>query len=129
MDASEIRARRINAKEVLKPQRGGYFTFPVPDGTAKLSGRDHEFREPTLRREQFVGSEDLSGELPGEPEGPQPTEPKDDAEARNDFWSMEGDFIYRHHVEPRGHVYVPQEESFPIPLKYLETTHTSLDVP
>ena len=129
MDASEIRARRINAKEVLAPQRGGYFTFPVADGTAKLSGRDHEFREPTQRQEQFVGSEDLSGELPGEPEGPQPTEPKDDAEARNDFWSMEGDFIYRHHVEPRVHVYVPKEESFPIPLKYLETTHTSLDVP
>ena len=96
----------------LAPQRGDYFTILVADGTAKLSGGDHEFREPTLRREQPVWSEDLSGELQGEPECPQPTESTDDAEVRNDFWSMEGDFICRHHVEPRVHVYVPQEQSF-----------------
>ena len=74
--------------------------FPAADGTAKLSVRDHEFREPTQRREQPVGSEALSGELQGEQEGPQPTETKDDAEARKDFWSIQGDFIYRHHIEP-----------------------------
>ena len=51
--------------------------------SAKLSGRDHhEFREPTPRRERPVGSEDLSGELQGETEGPQTTETKNDAEAR-----------------------------------------------
>ena len=41
------------------------------------------------------------------------------------------DFIYRHHVEPRVKLYMPKEESFPIPLKYIDvtrTTHTSLDV-
>ena len=40
-------------------------------------------------------------------------------------------FIYRHHVEPRVKVYSPREESFPIPLKYIDvsrTTHTNLDV-
>ena len=68
--------------------------FSLPsgaDGTAKLSGRDHEFREPTPRREQLVGSEDLSGELQGEAEGLQPTESQDDAEARKDFCSIQGD--------------------------------------
>ena len=37
----------------------------------------------------------------------------------------------RHHVEPRVKLYSPREESFPIPLKYLDvtrTTHTNLDV-
>ena len=37
----------------------------------------------------------------------------------------------RHHVEPRVKLYVPREESFPIPLKYIDVTrdtHTSLDV-
>ena len=58
-------------------------------------------REPTLRREQPVRSEDLSGELQGEPEGFQLTETKDDAEARANFWSIQGDFIHRHHIEPR----------------------------
>ena len=38
-----------------------------------------EFREPTRRLEHPVGSEDHRGELQGEPEGPQPTESKDDA--------------------------------------------------
>ena len=52
-------------------------------------------------------------------------------EARNDFWSIEGVFIYRHLVEPRVHLYVPKDETFPIPLKYINvtrTTHTNLDV-
>ena len=42
-----------------------------------------------------------------------------------------GDFCYRHHVESRVKLYMPKEESFPIPLKYIDvtrTTHTSLDV-
>ena len=50
---------------------------------------------------------------------------------KNDFWSITGDFIYGHHVEHRVKLYVPREESFSIPLKYIDvtrTTHTSLDV-
>ena len=44
---------------------------------------------------------------------------------------MSGSFIYRHHVESRVQLYLPREESFPIPLKYIDvsrTTHTNLDV-
>ena len=41
---------------------------------------------------------------------------------QNDFWSVAGDFIYRHHVEPRVKLYVPRGESFPIPLKYIDVT-------
>ena len=70
----------------------------------------------------------------GESEGsfPQPHDSLPVAgEAINDFWSMSGNFIYRHHVEPRVKLYSPREESFPIPLKYIDvsrTTHTNLDV-
>ena len=46
-------------------------------------------------------SEDLSGEIQSESGESQPAEPTDDAEARADFWSIQGDFIYRHHNEPR----------------------------
>ena len=49
----------------------------------------------------------------------------------NDFWSMSGNCIYRHHVEPRVKLYSPREESFPSPQKYIDvsrTTHTNLDV-
>ena len=44
---------------------------------------------------------------------------------------MSGNFIYRHHVEPRVKLYSPREESFPFPLKYIDvsrTTQTNLDV-
>ena len=70
----------------------------------------------------------------GESEGslPPPHDSFPDAgEAINDFWSMSGTFKNRHHVEPRVKLYSPREESFPIPLKYIDvsrTTHTNLDV-
>ena len=44
---------------------------------------------------------------------------------------MSGNFIYRHHVEPRVKLYSSREESFPIPLKYIDvsrTTQKNLDV-
>ena len=55
----------------------------------------------------------------------------DAGEAMKDFWSMSGNFIYRHHVEPRVKLYSPREETFPIPLNHIDvsrTTHTNLDV-
>ena len=58
-------------------------------------------------------------------------EDTDDAEPRADFWSIQGDLIYRHHNEPRVQLYVPKVETFPIPLKYFDvtrSTHTDLDV-
>ena len=77
-------------------------------------------------------SEDLREELQGNSEKFQPTDStKDHAEARNDFWSMKGDNIYRDHVEPRVRLFVPKEETFPSLLKYIDvtrTTHTNLDV-
>ena len=70
----------------------------------------------------------------GESEGslPPPHDSFPDAgEAINDFWLMSGNFIYRHHVEPGVKLYSTREESFPIPLKYIDVsrnTHTNLDV-
>ena len=54
-----------------------------------------------------------------------------DGDAGNDFWSISGNFIYSHHVEPRVKLYVPREQSFPVPLNLFDvtrTTDTSLDV-
>ena len=39
LDASDIHPRRLNGKEVLTPQKGEHFIFPIADGTAKLCGR------------------------------------------------------------------------------------------
>ena len=71
------------------------------------------------------------GELQGELGESQPTESTDDAEARADFWSIQGVFICRHHTELRVQLYVPKEESFPTSLKYIDVTRstpTDLDV-
>ena len=66
-----------------------------------------------------------------EPGESQPAEPTDDAEARAHFWSIQGDFICRHHIVPRVQLYVSKEETFPVPLKYIHVkryTWTDLDV-
>ena len=48
MDASEIYAKRLNAKEVLTPKSGEKFIFPVADGTVIISGQDQDLRTSTL---------------------------------------------------------------------------------
>ena len=132
MDASEIYSKRLNAKEVIFPKEGE-FTFPIADGRIKTPGEDQELRTSTLirpRPSRGEGHIDFLGESEGS--FPQPHDSLPVAgEAMNDFWSMSGSFIYRHHVEPRVALYSPREESFPIPLKYIDvtrTTHTNLDV-
>ena len=133
MDASEIYSIRLNAKEVIFPKENGNFIFPVADGRIKISGGDQDLRTPTLIRDYPIRGEsqrDFLGESAGSLPQPQDSLP-DTGEAINDFWSMSGNFIYRHHVVPRVKLSPPREESFPIPLKYIDasrTTRTNLDV-
>ena len=134
MDATEIYSKRLNAKEVILPKEYGKFIIPVADGRIKFSGGDQELRTSTLIRDHPIrgeGQRDFLGESEGSPPSPFQDSYPDAGEARNDFWSISGNFIYRHPVEPRFKVYSPREESFPIPLKYSDvsrTTHTNLDV-
>ena len=39
MDAPELDARRLNAKEVLTPTKGDNLIFPVGNGTVKIFGK------------------------------------------------------------------------------------------
>ena len=81
---------------ITMPTRVKILIFPIADGTANMSGRDHGgVREPTPRRDQRVRNDDLSEDLQGNSELSQPVD-----ETNNVFLSIEGDFIYRHHVEP-----------------------------
>ena len=75
-------------RKVLTPQKGEHFIFPIADGTPKLLRKDHEFREPALRQERPERTEEFTGELQGEPEGFQPTESRDDAEATKGFFGL-----------------------------------------
>ena len=51
MDAPELHARRLNAKEVLTPMKGEIFILPVADGTDKISGEDQGLRTSTFLTE------------------------------------------------------------------------------
>ena len=51
---------------------------------------------------------------------------RDDQEAKSDLWTITGEFIYRQRVEPKVILYVPKEETFPIPMKYTDVTRTSI---
>ena len=134
MDASEIHSKRLNAKDVIFPKENGKFVFPVADGRIKILGGDQDLRTSTLVRHRPIQGESNIDFLE-ESEGSPPTPPQDSlpdaVEAINDFWSMSGNFIYRHHVEPRVKLYSPREESFSTPLKHIDvsrTTHTNLEV-
>ena len=125
-------ARRLNAKEVLTPMKGDNFSQsqmeqqnPWRRSTSETLIRDRPERGE--EQEVFRGESDgLSS-----PNPVQDDSTRDDEEAKNDFWSITGDFVYRHHVEPRVKLYMPKEESFPVPLKYIDVTRntsTSFDV-
>ena len=112
--------------------KGIYFSDSRWD-ESKTPAEDQALRQSTLirpRPNRGEGHIDFLGESEGS--FPQPHDSFPDAgEAMHDFWSMSGSFIYRHRVEPRVKLYSPKEESFPIPLKYIDvtrTTHTNLDV-
>ena len=129
MDAIEIYARRLNAKDVSTPMKGENSYSLSQMEQSKMAGGDQRLRTPTFAQtketnEEFF-KENQTGFLPTTNNHLFDSKAEDDstlndAEATNDFWSNSGDFVFRHHMEPRVQLYVPTEESFPIPLKYIE---------
>ena len=101
-----------------RPKMVKRIIFPIADGTVKLSGRDQVLRTSTLigdspdrgrrtrkssRRIRRVFFNPISRLIAGS------------WRSQRSIW---GNYIYRHHVEPRVKLYVPREALFPIPLKY-----------
>ena len=86
LGASEIHARRLNAKEVITPKNGEHFICPIAEVKVKLSGRDQVLRTSTFTPERGEEREDLRGES----DGSQPLNSfPNDSEARNDFYFRE----------------------------------------
>ena len=76
----------------------------------------HKDQVRQRRSQQFTGSLERTGELVRSPKITS---------------VISGNFICRHHVEPRVKLYSPREGSSPIPLKYIDVTRatrTLLDV-
>ena len=129
MDAQELHARRLNAKEVLTPQRSGDFVFPVAVGTVKIFGWERLLRTSTLTQDPLERGEEQEIFQGNSDEWYTPSHHEDDSirddeEAKHDFWTFTGEFNYRHHVVPRE-LYVPKEATFPIPMWYIDVTRTA----
>ena len=97
--------------------KGDNFIFPVADGTGKISGGDQRLRTSTLIRDRPERGEEqevFRGESCGlsSPSPHQDDSTREDAESKNDFWSITGDFIFRHLVEPRVKLYMPKDRRY-----------------
>ena len=85
LDAPDIHARRLIAKEVFMPKNGEHFLFPTADGTVKCSGRDQVFRMANSIQD-FHARGEHDDDLRGEWDGSQPSDTlTDDSGARIDF--------------------------------------------
>ena len=134
-DVSEIHARRFNAKKVITPKNGEHFSISYRRWHSKIiwktpwNPKTHCNAEPTCKKRR---SEELCGDIQGSSAKSQPTdETKADAEARNNFWSIEGTtiIVIMFHLEFSSTC--RKKKQFPNPLKYIDvtrTTYTNLDV-
>ena len=99
-------------------QRKRKIYFHIADERIKILGGDQDLRtsilvrpRPTQRRCNIDVLGKSARSLP-----PLHDSFPEVSEAMNDFRSMSGNFIYRHHVEPRVKLNSPKKESFIIPL-------------
>ena len=130
--------RRLNAKEVLTPQRSGNFIFPVADETVtnlwerRASENTHlnpgasGTSRSTRNSSRIIQIKWYSSSNPFKTTQRGMTRKQKMTSGQ----SQENSFIVITLI-PRVKLYVPKEETFPIPLKYIDvtrTTHTSQDV-
>ena len=78
-------------------------------------------RERPILGESHV---DFLGESEGSLSPPQDSFP-DAGEAINDFWSMSGNFIHRHHVEPRVKTLLAERRIIPFSTKIFDVSRTT----
>ena len=134
MDASEIYSKRLNAKEVIFLTK-----WKIPISSRRWTNKIYWRRSGTENIHFGTGTSNsrrksrrFSWRVRRVSLPPPHDSFPDAGEARNDFWSISGNFINRHHVEPRVKLLLAErEESFPIPLKYIDVStiaHTNLDV-
>ena len=100
LDASGKHARRLSAKEVLIKM------VNISNARSQMEQSNclGEIRFSEGPPQSWIilhVVEEHSDDLQGETDASHPIDTlRDDGEARNDFWSTEGNCIYRHHVEP-----------------------------
>ena len=101
LDASETYPRRLNATDVLITPKYGEIYFLRQMIQQNYQEETTNSKNPLWDGKSTVRRENLSGESHGDREEFRPEEKEDDAEDREYCWSVQGYFIYCHHIEPR----------------------------
>ena len=105
-------------------KEGDDFRFPIVGGSVKLARKGSEVRPSNQIRQDIEEGDEHRSDPQGETDDPDSAyqqRGQDELEAKRDFWIISASFIHRHRVQERQKLNVPQESSFPIPLKYIET--------
>ena len=71
-----------------------------------------------------LDDEDDKMPVPAPVSGPQPgcADGKPDPGGEQDYWTINRETVVRHHRVPRTKLYIPDEKTFPIPVKYVDVT-------
>ena len=103
-------------KDIIVPK---VFTFPVADGV--VSQPEDRCRQQCLEEEEDDDDQCGSQEPLFPPLSSQsaPDTSSDGASFNSDFWSMSGEYLVRHHIFPREHLYSPGDDC-PFPIKWLD---------
>ena len=107
--------------------RRGMYCCTIADGKVKIYGEDQVLRTSTLTRDSPDRGEE-QGNLSGESEMFHhlcKTHRLMMVRHETIFGQFQRNYIYRHHAEPRVKLFVPREESFPIPLRYIDVTRAT----
>ena len=105
------------AKELSTRVSGEKFKFPNRRWNSQTIWKRSGSENIHLDTGQNSTDREDQGNLQGEPDGsssiPFQDSSSDDGEAKNDFRYISGNYIYRHHFEPRVKLYVPQRSIIP----------------
>ena len=143
---SDIHVKRFKAEEVVIIIKQNQYCFPITTGNLRVPG---ETNKQLIRRvsssTQNKNKEQLPGAIHGEPEAADAEEAEEARSspsshidephhqvAPEDYWTMKGDLLVRHHLQPRKELFVPEESNMPFPLKYIDiirSTRTTLESP
>ena len=130
---------------------GDNFRFPLAEGVLRQPGSERSKSprqrtpspksaggDPRLAEEEDLEEEEWNELCPFSPEeeGSEavPAEgdlqgPIQEVEAEPDFWSINDDVVIVHHRNSRSQLYVPDEATFPIPLRYIDVVRrTTTDI-
>ena len=153
------RFKAAEVSPILKDsEKKDSFCFPLAEGKIKQPGTSHLTDPQATMSDPFGlmqgpssnGDEGTGGSPPTIEDTASPEQPKTDPDAPDpdanpygldsdeeeqqeeedkDFWSFNGEVLICHHIRPRSTLFVPTDETCPIPIKWIDVMrYTTTDL-